>query len=213
MNFEPIWFGPSFSSALPKRKLTLGHLDSKHSSESAVLRGPWAFSAEETLRFTWSPADLQDPRQGRLGSSTSRLGKRQPWRLLMRLDRTLPASGDSPAKQESWRLGSSQQSEISKVTEAEETPRRVRRMLVEERCVSTRGSGPWESREAEGRVHSSVCWVVTRRMLSTELYKQKICSWMWTRTSDFNFFSNKFTFYYKLDTFWGGPPHAALELS
>ena len=33
------------------------------------------------------------------------------------------------------------QSETSQVTEAEETPRLAQRMLVEERCVSTRGSG------------------------------------------------------------------------
>lgn len=35
---------------------------------------------------------------------------------------------------------------------------------------------------------------------------------MRTRTSDFGF-SNKCTFYNKLDTFWGGPPHTARNSS
>lgn len=70
-------------------------------------------------------------------AGTSWLGKREPWRSLMRLSGTPPASGDCPAKQESWRFGSSQHSEVFEVTEAEETLRLVRRTLVEETCLST----------------------------------------------------------------------------
>ena len=123
-----------------------------------------------------------------------------------------PASADCATKQESWRLGSSQHSEILEVTEVEETPCLVQRMLVGRGVWAPVAQGSRKAERLKAESTSSVCCVVTRRVLSTEIYKQKTCSWMWTQASYFGF-SSKFTFYNKPDTFWGGPPHAVLEHS